>query len=253
MNYKALARFLYAVVPGLAVIRFAAKDVLANYFVKPEFRGILPLVKEGLIIDVGANRGQSTAAFKKLTPKCTIVAFEPEPKLAKRLISRYCQDENVTIYGCALGERSRVITFFIPKYGRWNCDGMAATDRETATSWLRNPGRMFWYDAEKLTVEEHLIECKTLDSYNLAPVLIKLHAQGAETEILKGAHRTVRLHRPALMCAFPSMALTSLLGDWGYRPYVYSGGRFVPGIAKHLVTFTWFLADSHVRQAHIAT
>lgn len=246
MNPKALARFFYANVPGVAAARFAAKDYAASYFSKPEYKGAgkLPL-SDGLIVDVGANRGQSIAAFKRLEPRVKIVAFEPEPMAAQRLSMRYRNDQTVTVHGCALGACPGVITFFIPKYGSWDCDGMASTDREQATSWLSDPGRMYHYDKSKLTLREYPAECRTLDSYELSPQLIKLHAQGAELEIVKGTRHTMKEHRPALMCAFPTPAFTEFVREFGYRPYIYSDGHFSPGLTRPPVTFTWYLTNEN--------
>lgn len=252
MNAKALARFFYANVPGVAAVRFAAKDIMASRLGKPEYCGVRWLsIGNGLIVDVGANRGQSIAAFKRLARASNIVAFEPDPTSARRLAGRYLADSSVKIHDCALGARSGAMTFFIPSYGRWNCDGMAATDQKTATEWLTDPGRMYRFDETKLKVAEYAVECRTLDFYGLSPLLIKLHAQGAELEILKGSLRTIRRHKPALMCAFPTPAVTAFLGDLGYRSYVYDRECFTPGIAIRPVTFTWYLNENHVRQVPI--
>lgn len=254
MNAKALARFVYANVPGVATVRFAAKDLMASRLGKPEYRGVRWLsIGNGLIVDIGANRGQSIAAFRRLAPTSNIVAFEPEPTSAKRLAFRYLTDNSVTIHPCALGTQSGAMTFFIPSYGRWNCDGMAATDRKTATEWLADSGRMYRFDETKLTVTEHAVECRTLDSYGLSPQLIKLHAQGAELDILKGARQTIQQHLPALMCAFPTPAVMGFLANLGYRPYVYGHECFTPGTAIRPVTFTWYLTDSHKRRVPIGT
>jgi FkbM family methyltransferase len=254
VNAKALARFLYANVPGVAAIRFAAKDLMASRLGKPEYRGVRWLsIGNGLIVDIGANRGQSIAAFRRLVPTSNIVAFEPEPTSARRLAFRYLADRSVTIHACALGTQSGAMTFFVPSYGRWNCDGMAATDRKTATEWLNDSGRMYRFDEAKLAVAEHAVECRTLDSYKLSPQLIKLHTQGAELDILKGARQTVQQHRPALMCAFPTPTVTDFLADLGYRPYVYGHECFTPGIAIRPVTFTWYLTDSHTGHVPIGT
>jgi FkbM family methyltransferase len=254
MNLKPFARFLYANVPGAAAARFGAMDLLAPHFTKGEYGGVHCLsVADGLIVDVGAARGQSIAAFKKFAPRARIVSFEPEPRSVQRLISRYRQDRAVTVHGNALGERAGSMTFFVPRYGHWDCDGMSAIDRDAATEWLSDPGRMFHFDKTKLTVEEHPVECRTLDSYNLPPVLIKLHAQGAEAKILKGSEQTIQRHRPALMCAFPPAALTELLAGWKYRPYVFGGDCFTPGTAMRPVTFTWYLTDDHLRRMPVAS
>ncbi len=125
---------------------------------------------------------------------------------------------------------------------------MAATDRATATDWLKDPGRMYRYDESKLSVTEYPVDCRPLDSYELSPGLIKLHAQGAELEILKGAVQTIRRSHPALMCAFPSHEITAFAAKFGYQPYVYINRKFTPGIAERPVTFTWYLTDHHRTQ-----
>lgn len=242
MNIKAAARFFYANVPGLAAIRFAGKDFLSPYLSKQEYYG-LPLlsIAGGLIVDVGANRGQSIEAFKRLSPTSRIVAFEPEPTSASRLETRYRGDPAITIHGCALGLDTGALTFFVPRYGHWDCDGMSATDYETATEWLRDPNRMMRFDESKLSVRKLAVECRTLDSFHLAPSLVKLHAQGAELAILKGSSETIREYAPPLMCAFPTPEVDRLLSGWGYQPHTYSNGHFRRGIAEKPATFTWYL------------
>ncbi len=97
---------------------------------------------------------------------------------------------------------------------------MAATDRKTATEWLKDSGRMLRYDETKLIVREYQVTCRTLNSYQLLdPVLIKLHAQGAEPDILQGALQTIKQHRPAVMCAFIS-------------PGISRGSSLISGISR---------------------
>jgi FkbM family methyltransferase len=252
MKAKALARYLYASVPGLAAARFVAKDLVAPYLSKPEFQGVPHLsIGHGLIVDIGANRGQSIGAFRRLAPTSRIVAFEPEPRCAAQLQSRYGRDSMITSYGYALGAASGKLTFFVPKYGQWDCDGMSATDYREATEWLRDPGRMLRFNEAKLSVKEYPVECSTLDAFGLEPRLVKLHAQGAEFDILNGAHTTIAKHRPALMLAFASPAVNELLGSWNYQSYDYRSGYFIAGIARQPRTFTWYLTDDHVSRVPV--
>jgi FkbM family methyltransferase len=248
MKLKPFARFGYANIPGVAIVRFAFKDMTAAYFAKPEYEGTIWLTKaDGLIIDIGANRGQSISAFKRFKPQSRVVAFEPEPISAERLMTRFKRDRSVSIFACALGAGPGSQTFFVPLYGRWSCDGMASTTREAATEWLRDPGRMYRFDETKLTVKEHQVECRTLDSFAMSPSLIKVHTQGAELEVLHGSENTIRQHRPALMCAFASHKISHFVSDFGYRPYIFRNRRFEPGLAQRPVTFTWYLTESHER------
>jgi FkbM family methyltransferase len=250
-NPKAFARYIYARVPGAAHFRFALKDMTAKYVSKQEFSGVkLLALGPGPIVDVGANRGQSVAAFRRLAPEREVIAFEPEPRTVARLRDQMAGVHNVTIHECALGRSRGRLSFFIPRYGMWDCDGMAATNRQEATLWLRDDGRMFRFNDRLLSVEEHSVECRTLDSFNLSPALIKLHAQGAESDILAGAVETLRRSQPALMCAFVAVSpqTRKFLEDLGYQPFVYDRGAFVRGVSPPDITFTWFLTeDAHRR------
>jgi FkbM family methyltransferase len=250
MNAKPFVRFLYANVPGAAALRFFVKDRMAANFAKPEYRAVGQLrTDRPVIVDIGANRGQSIAAFKAFSRQPTVIAFEPEPTSAARIIDRYGSDNSVTVHACALGSRPGKITFYVPRYGYWNCDGMAAVDRETAINWLRDPGRMLGFDERKLTVREYSVECRTLDSFGLSPTLVKLHAQGAELTILEGSVRTLTEHQPAVMCAFATPDVSSFLEKLGYHPYVYGPVGFTGGVAARPVTFTWYLTGQHLRES----
>jgi hypothetical protein len=105
---------------------------------------------------------------------------------------------------------------------------------------------MLYFDEKKLSVQEHSVECRTLDSFDLAPCIVKLHAQGAEFDILKGSQATIEKHSPALMAAFPTPAVNDLLGSWHYRPYDFQNGSFRDGIACRSRTFTWYLLEDHL-------
>jgi FkbM family methyltransferase len=240
---KAFARFLYARIPGAAAFRFALKDIATTYISKPEFGG-LSHVNDGLIVDIGANRGQSIAAFRRFKPKSNIIAFEPEPRSADKITSRFANDPAVSMHRVALADKSGEIRFFVPHYGFWNCDGMAALTYDGATSWLRDPTRMAYFNETILTVQEYAVPCKTLDSFNLCPTLIKLHTQKTEMDVLKGAQETLRRCSPALMCAFVSPEIVNFLSGFDYRPYFYKDGRLQPGCANpYDTTFTWFFTS----------
>ncbi len=162
MKLKAFARYIYANVPGAAAARFTAKDPRGGISEQAGIRRRrMAQYWQGALSSMLANRGQSIAAFRKAVPDAHIIAFEPEPRSAKRLILQYQGDSTVEINACALGANAGVITFFVPTYGHWDRDGMSATTYETATEWLTDPGRMYLYDRTKLSVQECPVACKT--------------------------------------------------------------------------------------------
>jgi FkbM family methyltransferase len=54
-------------------------------------------IKNPVILDVGANKGQSIRFFLKLFPGATIIAFEPNYKLYKKLIYKYGSMHNLQL------------------------------------------------------------------------------------------------------------------------------------------------------------
>ena len=57
------------------------------------------------VIDVGANKGQSIAFFKKLNKECVVFSFEPNKKLYELLLAKYKRDSNVSIYNVGISDK----------------------------------------------------------------------------------------------------------------------------------------------------
>ncbi|MGH6868223.1 MAG: FkbM family methyltransferase [Methylocella sp.] len=211
---------------------------------KAEFGGLRKLSLRGrLLLDVGANRGQSIIAFQNAVPECQIVAFEPNRDLSACLATCYAGDASVKVEAVALASAPGHLTLYVPFYNGFSFDGLSSPRQDEAVRWF-NSGRLYWFDRRKVTVEESTVPARTLDSYGLAPALINLHVQRAEIEVLKGARETLARHRPALLCAYPWPELIEILAEHGYRPYAYRHGQF---IADRLgLEFTWFLQEEHI-------
>jgi len=61
--------------------------------------------KINLVIDVGANTGQSIDIFSKLNPECKIMAFEPTPKLFEKLKEKYSGNQNIHLFQMAISDK----------------------------------------------------------------------------------------------------------------------------------------------------
>jgi FkbM family methyltransferase len=126
---------------------------------------------DGLIIDVGANRGDFTATVRQLEPRSTMIAVEPAPALAQSLRLRFHGDHAVTINARALAD---------------NEDGAVLHEAATAefSSLLPVRGMAVLHDTP--------VETTTLDRLNAAPVrLLKLDVQGHEAAVLRGGIDTL--------------------------------------------------------------
>lgn len=245
-DLKKAIRSVQVLFPWLPDAKFTAHYWRYKYsgqLFESEYRGLTCFAWDRpLLIDIGANRGQSVVAFQNAIPRCRVLAFEPIPKLARTLLNRYRDDPDVQVETCALASKAGVLRLFIPSYRGFWFDGLASIHREEAEGWL-NSERLYWFDKRQLTIEEIDVPTRTLDSFQLAPALLKLNVERAEIEVLKGATLTLQRHRPAILSAFPWDALIRMLAEFGYRPHSYENGRFTSDRLGR--RFTWFLLPEH--------
>ena len=54
-------------------------------------------INSPIILDVGANKGQSIDFFKSIYPNCIIYAFEPNPRLFSALQEKYINDKSIRL------------------------------------------------------------------------------------------------------------------------------------------------------------
>ena len=111
MSLKVLVRTAITFFPQSKQIKVALQDRLNRLRGRAHdedyeaFRQ-MGLAPDLLILDIGANHGQSITSFKTLFPDCRIVSFEPSRILADRLGARHADDPKVTVHGCARSRAS---------------------------------------------------------------------------------------------------------------------------------------------------
>ncbi len=65
-----------------------------------------------IILDIGANSGQSIQLFKRIWPASTIHSFEPTSSLANKLLERF-QDDHTFINATAMGALTAKATLLV--------------------------------------------------------------------------------------------------------------------------------------------
>jgi FkbM family methyltransferase len=145
----------------------------ARFFI-PEVAGVLN--DDEYLLDAGAHDGSVSHAFMQHTKGAfrRIAAIEPDPanraRLEANLQSWLPADPRVTVYDCALAEAEGDALFH---------DGI------DYASQLSQTGRM-------------RVRTRPLDALGVSPTFIKLHLEGAELVVLKGAKRTLLEARPLI-------------------------------------------------------
>lgn len=132
-------------------------------------------------IDVGANEGGVLADVVRLAPGGRHLAFEPLPHLARALAAAY---PTVDVRELALSDGARAAEF---------------VHVVTRPGWSGFRERPYPGDErlERLTVQTAALD--DVLPAGLVPALVKIDVEGAELEVLRGARRTLREHRPVVL------------------------------------------------------
>ena len=134
-------------------------------------------------IDVGCHKGEILEQMLRLAPKGKHMAFEPLPDFYEALKRKY--DDRVTLYLCALSEKSGTSSF------QYVLNAPAYSGFKKRAYAINHP-----------EIEEISVQVKTLDE--LIPVgftidLIKIDVEGGELGVLKGATRVLKENKPTVI------------------------------------------------------
>ena len=164
------------------------------------------IIHEGdTVIDIGAHAGRHTKVFQQLIGNTGFLyAFEPLPEQFAAL-KQELGSENVTVINKALSDRAGKMDFY-------------KVDNYPEESGLKK--RI--YNREDARVEKIEVEVDMLDAYigmfqNIA--YIKLDAEGAEINILKGAVQCLKKYKPIISVeyGYPSYSVYGLEKDSLYE------------------------------------
>lgn len=146
------------------------------------------------LVDAGAHIGVASLVYASLAgPDTRVVAFEPNPFVFPLLVENSrVNGMRVECFRLALGSDIGTADFFFD-----GADPNASLSREA-------PGKYwYWEGRSKPEMQTARVAVTTLDqicaAIGLLPGVIKLDVEGAELHVLKGARRTLRSHRPAIL------------------------------------------------------
>jgi FkbM family methyltransferase len=144
-----------------------------------------------LIIDVGAQRGDTTIGYLQRFPTCRAYAFEPEL-------------ENYTAAETRLASFTDRAQLFKEAIGDVSARVQLNINSHSGTHSLLESGDQRYWDGPVATLNQTLVKCRRLDDFfdefKIEKVdLLAMDIQGAELRALKGAERLLTDHRVALV------------------------------------------------------
>jgi FkbM family methyltransferase len=131
------------------------------------------------IIDIGAKKGKWFRNLRKHFPHNKAYIFEPIPNNLLKVKKTLKDDNNVTLFDCALSNKLGNFKFYI------DLDAIA------------------WSGLEKQkdngNYKEITVDVKTLDSFNFNNIgFIKIDVEGNELFTLKGSVNTINQNKPII-------------------------------------------------------
>jgi FkbM family methyltransferase len=146
------------------------------------------LHRPGTLVDVGAHDGLITIPLSRL-PGSRVLAFEPLPPAMARLREALGDAHpNVECIAAALGDQAGEITLAMPVLDGVAQEQWASTAKDYAA-----------HVSARVSVQRFAVPLRRLDDHALTDLTgLKVDAEGAEYEILRGARETLLRCRPVI-------------------------------------------------------
>ena len=147
--------------------------------------------KINLVIDVGANSGQSIDLFLELNPDCKIIAFEPNPRLAQNLKIKFMDNPNVQSFQLGISDTVGQKVF------HENIFDATSTfeELEMTSKYLKKKSMILGVKPEEIVVNSYPVEVTTLSEFINSdctePIdILKIDTEGHEYACLEGLFKS---------------------------------------------------------------
>ena len=135
-------------------------------------------INSPVILDVGANKGQSIDFFKAIYPNCVIYAFEPNPRLFMALEKKYREFKNIHLINKGVSDASGILEL-----------KETVTD-ETSTfeelnydsNYLKMKSAILGVDPKDIVLKTHQVDVIKLSDFINEYKLNDIHAVKIDTE-----------------------------------------------------------------------
>lgn len=207
--------------------RFIYRGLKARYRdQRSELRALVAALKpDDLAVDVGANKGSYLWALSRAVPAGSVVAFEPQPRLAAYLkeACRAAGLANVVVEGAGVSDRTGHLTLAIPGIG-------ASSPGASFEAAVRQRGPCRTVEVPTYSLDEYFAtERRRIGA-------IKIDVEGHELAVLRGSVRLLAQHAPIVVCESESRHMTtssvstviSFFREHAYDGVFVSGADLLP-------------------------
>lgn len=169
--------------------------------------------KNPVIIDVGANNGQSVNRFLELFDNPIIHSFEPITKEFDVLKEKFGSKKNIHLNKLALGEKKETKFLNITK----KSENSSFNNINLGTDWIKKRSKEYDVKEENYINLRQKVDVNTLDAYssehNIKKIdILKIDTQGYEDKVLSGCLNLINNDKV-------SVIITEIIFDNVYDKY----------------------------------
>ena len=133
-----------------------------------------------VILDVGANEGQSAEGFLTLFKSPTVQCFEPIPQLVELLEAKFQGQPDITIVPCAVSAQKGRAQFHVNAFSQ--SSSLEPLNELGAFRTIKNTHTVDVIDVDVISLDDY---CKDANVKDIA--FLKIDAQGHSEDVLRGA------------------------------------------------------------------
>jgi FkbM family methyltransferase len=143
--------------------------------------------KDGVVIDVGANKGGYTSDVLSFHPRLEVYAFEPHPITFEKLKLKFEGSGNIKITNAGISSKSGILSL----YDYASNDGSThASLYQGVLSEIHKTSSIISHEVKLITLDEFVQE------HNIKDItLLKIDTEGNELEVLRGCVKTLEANK----------------------------------------------------------
>ena len=169
--------------------------------------------KSPIIMDIGANRGQSINRFLKLFDEPIIHSFEPISKEFNILKNKFGEKKNINLNNLALGEKRETKLLNVTQ----KSENSSFNKINLGTDWIKARSKEYQVDEKNYVDTQQKVNVDTLDAYvedqNIKEIdILKIDTQGYEDKVLSGCSNMIKNNKVAVI-------ITEIMFDDVYDKY----------------------------------
>jgi FkbM family methyltransferase len=165
-------------------------EINENIFFYPRLKIVYKniLDKNGIILDIGSNTGQSIDFFMNISSNFRIIGIEPNSALFNKILQKYNSNKNISIQNKGLSEFSGSLSL------KLNALDLTSSfeDLDFNSKYLKTKANVFGLmNVNEIIQGEELVDVTTVDDifedHKLESIeLLKIDVEGHELKCLKG-------------------------------------------------------------------